>query len=223
MPIDAVIFDMDGVIIDSEDQWLEARIEFAQAHGKQWTSEDQRAVMGRSTEDWARIMHQRLQIDLSVEEVMREVKARILARLEANLIVLPGALEAIRLVAGQYPVGLASGSTTENIRAMLRLTGMQDVFQVVVTGDEIARGKPHPDIYLEAATRLNIEPARCLGIEDSANGIRSLHAAGMKIIAVPSPNYPLAPDVLALADVHLPSLEAFSLELVGTLSASRKS
>jgi beta-phosphoglucomutase-like phosphatase (HAD superfamily) len=99
----------------------------------------------------------------------------------------------------------------------MRLTGLDGTFQTIVYGDDMEHGKPAPDIYLITAERLGVDPARCLGIEDSGNGLRALHAAGMKAIAVPSPGFSLAPEVLALADRVLPSLEAFSLDLIRAL------
>ncbi|MDZ4765596.1 MAG: HAD family phosphatase [Chloroflexota bacterium] len=221
MPIEAIIFDMDGVIVDSEDYWHASRIEYAESLGKTWKMDDQRAVMGRNTIEWAQIMQDRLALDFSLDDIMRDVKARIIAKLEARLPLLPGAVEAIKLAATAYPVALASGSPTAAIQTVMRLTELDKIFKVMVFGDDIERGKPHPDIYFEAAKRLNVAPERCVGIEDSGNGVRSLHAAGMITIAVPSPNFPLSSDILALADVHLPSLESFTLDLVRDLGKQR--
>jgi mannitol-1-/sugar-/sorbitol-6-/2-deoxyglucose-6-phosphatase len=149
--------------------------------------------------------------------VMDEVMALVLARLEARLPVLPGALEAVRLAATRYPVALASGSPIPIIKRVMELTGLDKVFQAMVYGDDQPRGKPHPDVYLETARLLGVSPERCVGIEDSINGIRSLHAAGMKIIAVPSPSFPLPDEIRALADVQLESLEDFSVTLLDAL------
>jgi HAD superfamily hydrolase (TIGR01509 family) len=141
----------------------------------------------------------------------------MVAHYEARLPVLPGAVEAVHIAASGYPVALASGSPTELIDKVMSLTGLDKVFKTIVYGDTISRGKPAPDIYLEAARRLDVSPTTCLGIEDSANGIRSLKAAGMKAIAVPSPEYPLTKEILNLADRVLPTLEEFSVDLVKTL------
>lgn len=213
MAIQAVIFDMDGVIVDSEAYWWQARVEFAATRLQTWTMDDQRLAMGHNTIEWGQIMVDRLAItDQSVESVMHDVTSRVIAKLEARLPVLPGAIEAIRLSAAHYPVGLASGSPTAVIQHVTRATGMDQVFGIMVYGDDMAHGKPAPDIYFEAARQLGVEPGACVGIEDSGNGLRSLRAAGMRAIAVPSPGFPLAPDVLALADLVLPTLESYLLD-----------
>ncbi|MDZ4771214.1 MAG: HAD family phosphatase [Chloroflexota bacterium] len=217
MPIDAVIFDMDGVLLDSERYWYEARIDYAAELGLAWTMDDQRLAMGRSTVEWAQVMRERLHLTTPVETVMADVIARVNAKITAHFPALPGAIESVHTAAAAYPVALASGSPTQVIDRVMAITGLDRVFQHVVYGDDMAHGKPSPDIYFETARRLGIAPERCVGIEDSANGIRALHAAGMKAIAVPSPGFTLPDEVLALADVLLESLEGFSLEMVRRL------
>jgi mannitol-1-/sugar-/sorbitol-6-/2-deoxyglucose-6-phosphatase len=214
MPIEAVIFDMDGVIVASEDYWLESRVEYVGSLGKTWTDDDQRACMGVNTIEWGHLMKQRQSLEPSVDTIMDEVKGRVISRLEARLPVLPGAVEAVHTAASKFRVGLASGSPTAVIKRVTELTGLDKVFEVMVFGDDMERGKPNPDIYWEAARQLGVEPANCVGIEDSSNGVRALKAAGMKIIAVPSPGFALSPEIVAMADVHLSSLEQFSVELV---------
>ncbi|MBK8025244.1 MAG: HAD family phosphatase [Chloroflexi bacterium] len=218
MPIDAVIFDMDGVLLDSEQYWYEARVEFAAARGLTWTMEFQRLAMGRATVEWAHVMQERLHLEMSLQAIMDEVIDRVLEKIAARFPALPGALEAVHTAAKTHPVALASGSPTRVIQTVMSLTGLDRVFQTVVYGDDMERGKPAPDIYLETARRLGVDPSHCLGIEDSGNGVRALHAAGMMIIAVPSPGFSLSDDVLALADLVLPSLESFSLETIQSLS-----
>lgn len=213
MPIQAVIFDMDGVLVDSEAYWWQARVAFAEALGKVWSFDDQRTAMGRNTVEWARVMQERLQIDLPLDDIIGQVCGDVINRLEAHLPLLPGALEAVATAASAYRVALASGSPTPVINKVMALTGLDHVFEAMVYGDDMARGKPAPDIYLEAARRLGLEPEHCLGIEDSGNGLRSLKAAGMYALAVPSPGFPLSDDLLALADRVLPSLESFSVEM----------
>lgn len=215
MLFDAVIFDMDGVLVDSEACWMESRVEFAASLGKVWTLDDQHAVMGRNTVEWAAGMRERLALGaMPLDEIIEPVRGGVIRRLEARLPLLPGALEAVQTAASRYPVALASGSPSLVIDTVMRLSGLERVFNVRVYGDDIPHGKPAPDIYFEAARQLGARPSRCIGIEDSANGLRALHAAGMAAIAVPSPGFGLPPDVLALADRVLPSLEFFSLALL---------
>jgi beta-phosphoglucomutase-like phosphatase (HAD superfamily) len=221
MGIEAVIWDMDGVLVDSEEYWWQSRVAFAQALGKTWTMDDQRAAMGRNTIEWAHVMQERLGLDMAADEIIEQVRGGVITRIEARLPLLPGALEAVHIAAEHFPVALASGSPTQVIEKVMHLTGLDQVFEHMVFGDDIPRGKPAPDIYFEAARRLGVNPARCLGIEDSANGLRALKAAGMAAIAVPSPGFPLPADVLALADHVLPSLESFSLKLVQEIGAGR--
>ena len=214
MPIEAIIFDMDGVLVDSEVYWDKSRVEYARDRGKVWTDEFQRLAMGRSTVGWARVMQEKLTLDESIEEIIAEMKARVIAHYELRMPTRPGALESVEHMKQHFRVGLASGSPTEIIKAVLRITELDQLFEVMIYGDEVPRGKPAPDIYLEALKALGVSPAVSLGIEDSANGLRSLKAAGMFAVAAPSPDYPLPDDVLALADAHITTLEDFTVELV---------
>lgn len=218
MPIKAVIFDMDGVIVDSEAYWWQSRVEFAERRGLTWTMDDQRLAMGRSTIEWARVMQERLHLDdMSLDDIMSEVIGGINRRLAARLPVLPGAVEAVHTAASAYPVALASGSPTSVIKEVMKLTGLDGVFLHTLYGDDMEHGKPDPEIYLKTAQRLGVEPTACAGIEDSGNGLRALHAAGMHAIAVPSPGFPLSAELLALADVKLNALTEFSVELLRSL------
>jgi len=203
--------------MDSEACWFESRIEFAERFGKIWTMDDQRVAMGRSTIEWAEVMRERLSLDLTLDQIMEEVITLVMDRLGERLPVLPGALEAVKLTATRYPIALASGSPTRVIDHVLNITGLHKVFQAVVYGDDMTRGKPDPEIWLTAADKLGVDVTLCAGIEDSGNGIRSLRAAGVYTIAVPSPGFPLSPDVLALADRVLPSLEHFTLDLLDSI------
>lgn len=214
MAIQAVLWDMDGVLLDSEACWFESRIEFAARLGKPWTMDDQRLAMGRSTIEWAHVMQERLDLSMSLDQIMDDVITLVLEKLGTSLPILPGAVEAVKLTASRYPIALASGSPTRVIDHVLELTGLRSVYQTVVYGDDMKRGKPDPEIWLTAAGKLGVDVTRCAGIEDSGNGVRSLKAAGMYIIAVPSPKFPLQADVLALADRVLPSLEHFTLAML---------
>lgn len=217
MPIQAVIFDMDGVLVDSEVYWIQSRQEFAHSIGKTWTLEDQRLAMGRNTVEWAQVMQERLHLDMSLDEIIEKVKGRVMAHYEQRMPVLPGAMEAVQTAAQEYRIALASGSPKDLIDHVMRLTGLDRVFEFIVYADDMPNGKPAPDVYLETARLLNVLPAECVGLEDSVNGVRALHAAGMRIIAVPSPAFPLPEAVAALAHCVLPSLESFSLDLVRSL------
>lgn len=214
MPIEAVIYDMDGVLVDSEVYWDRSRREFAKDRGKTWSEDFQRLAMGRSTVGWARVMQDKLALDESVDEIIAEMKARVIAHYERRMPARPGALESVAEMQRHFRIGLASGSPTEIIKAVLSITGLDQLFEVMIYGDELPRGKPAPDIYLEALKQLGVSPERSLGIEDSANGLRSLKAAGMVAVAAPSPDYPLPPDVLDLADAHITTLEDFTVDLV---------
>jgi mannitol-1-/sugar-/sorbitol-6-/2-deoxyglucose-6-phosphatase len=219
MPIEAVIFDMDGVLVDSEVYWNLSRMEYAKDRNKIWTDAFHREAMGRSTIEWAKVMQHRLELDESLEDIMDEIKSRVIAHYDKKLPTRPGALEAVHLAAKHFRVGLASGSPTNIIQHIMKLTGLDAVFEVMVYGDDFENGKPAPDIYLEAMRQLGVEPSVTVGIEDSANGIRSLHAAGMYIIAAPSPAFPLPDDIRALAHVEIESLTEFSLELLDGITA----
>ena len=221
MPIEAIVFDMDGVLVDSEVYWDKSRIEFARDRGKVWTDDYQRLAMGRSTVGWAQVMQDKLALDESIDEIIAEMKARVIAHYEERMPARPGALESVAEMERHFRVGLASGSPTEIIKAVLRITGLDQIFEVMIYGDEVARGKPAPDIYLEALKRLGVAPAASLGIEDSANGLRSLKAARMFAVAAPSPDYPLPDDILALAHAHITTLEDFTPDLVRRIEQAR--
>lgn len=218
MPIQAVIFDMEGVLMDSEGYWTKAREGFAQAVGKVWTMDDQRAAMGRNTTDWARVMQQRLSLDMPIEQIIQDVIRRVLAQYDERLPAREGALGAVQRLASRYPVGLASGSPTEVIDHVMHQTGLDKVFRVIVKGDTIPNGKPAPDIYLEALRQIKVAPEQAAGIEDSSNGIRSLHNARMFIIAAPSPGFALPAEVEALAHCLISHMDEITLELIAGLA-----
>lgn len=220
MPIEAVIYDMDGVLVDSEVYWLKARVDFAQTLGKTWTDDDQRAAMGRNTIEWAAVMQERLGLEMSLNEIMDAIIRRVRDQYDERMPDRPGALDSVRKLAdsGRYRIGLASGSPTGVIQHVLALTGLDTLFEVMVYGDDMKHGKPAPDIYIEAMRQLDVtDPSRAVGIEDSGNGIRSLKAAGMKIVAAPSPAFPLSQDILALADRHITTLEDFTVTLIESI------
>lgn len=217
MTIEAVVFDMDGVLVDSEVLWRQTREEFARDIGQVWSQEDQVSTMGCSTPAWSRIMVERMKLDMTPEEIAREIKGRLILKYEASLPIRPGAIEAVKLSASRYRVALASGSPNELIDWIMDHTGLAGVFEATMYGDDVTHGKPHPEIYLKVLAKLGVEPANAVGIEDSSNGIKALRAAGMHVIATPGPEFPLAPEVLAMADHVIHSMEDFNLALVADL------
>jgi HAD superfamily hydrolase (TIGR01509 family) len=215
--LQAVMFDQDGVLVDSEGAWDAARRAVATESGGQWKPEATRAMMGMSAPEWSRYMHDSLGVGLAPEEISDRVVSRLLAGYADELPLIPGAVEAVRRVAARWPVGLASSANREVIDAVLTASGLAGVFGATVSGEEVAHGKPAPDIYLEAARRLGVEAAQCAAVEDSTNGLRAAAAAGMKVVAFPNREFPPADDALALASVVLGSLDELSPETLERL------
>ena len=204
--IEAVIFDLDGVLVDSEHVWDEVREELARERGGRWHDGAQADMMGMSSVEWSRYMHDEIGLPEPAEEISDEVVRRMLARYAERLPLVEGAEEAVRRLAGEFPLGLASSSNRPIIDTVLERAGIAELFEATVSSEEVARGKPAPDVYLETARRLGVPPEYCAAVEDSANGIRSAHAAGMRVVAIPNRCYPPPDDALALAQVVLPSL-----------------
>jgi HAD superfamily hydrolase (TIGR01509 family) len=215
----AVIFDLDDVLIDSEAVWERVRREYVEAAGGIWRADSQLAMMGMSTQEWSSYLSRDLGVGRPPEEVAAEVVSRVAAAYGDRPPLLPGAVTAVRALAEIHPLGLASSSPRQLIGIVLSAAGLADAFSVVVSTEEVSRGKPAPDVYLEAARRLGIEPQRCAAVEDSSNGLRAAAAAGMRVIAIPNRRYPPDPDALALADLALPDLTALSPEAVRGLGA----
>jgi HAD superfamily hydrolase (TIGR01509 family) len=216
----AVVFDLDGVLLDSEQRWNEAKEALVRETGGTWRDEAPHVMMGMSSPEWSAYLMNDLAVPLGQPEINREVVRRMEDGYRAGLPLLPGAGETVRALAARWPLGLASSSNRELIDLFLELAGFGDAFRVTVSSEEVARGKPSPDVYLEAASRLGADPARCVAIEDSSNGIRAGHAAGMAVIAVPNPHYPPAEDALALAAATVDGVAAISPELVASLPVS---
>ena len=212
--ITAVVLDMDGVLIDSEQLWDEVREQLARERGGRWHERAQAEMMGMSSTEWSRYMHDVIGLAEPPEEINAEVVRRLLARYQESLPVMPGAVAAVERLAARWPLGLASSSNREVIDTVLELAGIAHLFRATVSSEEVEHGKPAPDAYLEAARRLGVDPTSCAAVEDSANGIRSARAAGMRVIAIPNPHYPPSEDVLALADVVLHSLDELTPERV---------
>jgi HAD superfamily hydrolase (TIGR01509 family) len=210
---DAVVFDLDGVIVDSEHVWDEVREELARERGGRWHPGAQRDMMGMSSTEWSRYMHDAIGLPEPPEEISAEVVRRLAARYREELPLVPGAAEAVRRLAAAFPLGLASSSNREIIDLVLDLADLAGCFRATVSSEEVARGKPAPDVYLEAAARLGVDPRACVAIEDSHNGIRSAKAAGMRVVALPNERYPPGVEALAEADAVVASPD----ELVGAL------
>lgn len=215
--IDAIIFDMDGLLVDSEPLWQRARIEAFGAERLQWTDHDQNQVMGSSTLGWARYIEARLDHELTVEEIIERVVSQMEAHYRESVPLLPGAESVIGLVQGRYTLGVASGSSYRLINAVLEGTGWRDLFVEVLSSDDLPRGKPAPDIYLEITRRMGVPVERAAVFEDSTNGILSGHAAGVKVLAVPGAYHKPAAEVLAKADRVLDSLDEVTLAMLAAL------
>jgi HAD superfamily hydrolase (TIGR01509 family) len=208
--IDGVVFDLDGVLIDSEGAWNAARREVALEHEGHWPDDAQRVMMGMSSTEWSTYMHDELGVTLSPERISDTVVARLMELYREHLPLLPGARDAVIALGRVWRLGLASSANRPIIDLALDLAGLSEQFAATVSSEEVARGKPAPDVYLEAARRLELPAGRCAAVEDSSNGLRSAAAAGMMVIAVPNREFTPAPDAVALADDVLDSLAELS-------------
>ena len=215
--IEAVIFDLDGVLIDSEPVWEEVRRDFVASHGGHWAPDTQRRLMGMSTPEWARYLSADLGAGLPPGEVAAEVIGEMADRYARHLPLMPGAVGAVRRMADRWPLGLASSSPPALIETVLKAAGIQSLFVTAVSTEEVPHGKPAPDVYLTVADRLGVSPARGAAVEDSSNGLRSAGAAGLPVVAVPHPRYPPDPDALALARVVLRGLSELTPDLIAGL------
>ena len=214
-PIEAVIFDLDGVIVDSEIWWDQVRQDFARAHGRQWTVDDRHAVMGANSRQWSETMRSRLRLDLDPSAIEAAVVEAMVERYERDgPPEIPGAVDAVRRVANARPTGLASSSHRDVIDAALRASGLVDAFRAVVSSDEVAHGKPAPDVFLATARRLGVVPERTLVIEDSLNGVKAARAAGMRVVLVPNASVPPAPGAAELADVVVERLADLDIDAI---------
>jgi HAD superfamily hydrolase (TIGR01509 family) len=215
--IEAVVFDLDGVIIDSEEAWEEERRAYAAEHGRQFLPDSQERMMGMSTGEWSRHLAVDVGIGVPPEQVATDVLDRMAVRYRNALPLVPGAVDAVRRLAARFPLALASSSARILIDQVLASAGLTDAFRVTLSTEEVPRGKPFPDVYLEAAKRLGRPPAVCAAVEDSSNGLRSAAAAGMTVIAVPHGVYPPAPDALAAAALVVTNLDDLTAEAVANL------
>jgi HAD superfamily hydrolase (TIGR01509 family) len=212
--IEAVVFDLDGLLIESEELWNEVREELVRERGGSWTESAQRDMMGMSSTEWSRYIHAELGVPDPPERINELVVERMAERYRSSLPLLAGAVEAVRRIAARWPLGLASSSNRALIDRALELSGLAPLFQATVSSEEVARGKPAPDVYLEAARRVGVDPSRAAAVEDSEAGLRSAQAAGMRVIAIPNRSFPPGDDALGLADVVLESLDDLTPEAI---------
>jgi HAD superfamily hydrolase (TIGR01509 family) len=211
---EAVVFDLDGVLVDSESVWGEAKRQLTVEAGGNWHPDAIREMMGMSSIEWSRYLHDRLDVPMAPKEINDAVVERIIALYRERLPLLPGAVEAVRSLAERWALAVASSSNRPVIDLVLELAGIAEAFAATVSSEEVDRGKPAPDVYLEAGRRLGVSPDRCVAIEDSTNGIRAAVAAGMIVIAIPNCEFPPDPDSLRLAAKTLRSLEELTPERV---------
>ena len=212
--IDAVIFDLDGVLLDSESAWLAAKRAVSDEWGGTWNEEASRAMLGMSAPEWSAYMRDELSIERAAEEIDAEVVRLLLEGYHERLPLLPGAVEAVERLAARWRLGLASSSNLEVIDRVMEVSGWGQVFRTWVSSEEVARGKPAPDVFLEAARRLGVDPAAAAGVEDSRNGIRAAHEAGLRVIAIPNREFPPGQEALTLADAVLESLDELTPAVV---------
>jgi HAD superfamily hydrolase (TIGR01509 family) len=217
--IAAVVFDLDGVLVDSEQVWDEARREVVAEHGGRWREDAATDMLGMSSREWPRYLRDELGVELEPRAISDAVVARVDEHYRRRLPLLPGAVEAVRRIGGRWPLGLATSSNREIVDLVLELAGLAADFAVTLSTEEVGEGagKPAPDVYLEACRRLDAAPEAAAAVEDSSNGLRAAHAAGMRVIAVPNPQArgaPPADDALALADARIERLDELTVALV---------
>jgi HAD superfamily hydrolase (TIGR01509 family) len=216
--IEAVVFDMDGVLIDSEPVWERVRRGFVADRGGSWPDDAQTRLMGMSTAEWSAYLASDFGLSgLTGPQVADQVVAAMAVEYSGHLPLLPGAVDAVRSLAGRWPLAVASSSPRSLIETVLAAAGLGSAFEAVVSSEEVPRGKPAPDVYLAAADRLAARPTACAAVEDSTNGLRAAASAGCAVIAIPRPEYPPAADALAAASLVLPSLNVLTPELVEPL------
>ena len=217
MSVGSIVFDLDGVLVDSEQLWDRARRELVAERGGSWRDEATQTMMGMSSREWSRYMHDALRVDLDPAEISAVVVDRLEQLYRQELPLLPGARDAVTALATIWPLGLASSANREVIDLVLELAELESCFDATVSSEEVPHGKPAPDVYLEVARRLAVAAVDCAAVEDSTSGLRAAAAAGMTVIALPNPAFPPTEDALRLATAVIHSLD----ELRPTLSALR--
>ena len=213
----AVVFDLDGVLIESEQVWDAAREELVRERGGKWDERATTDMMGMSSKEWSSYMHERLGVPITPAEINDDVVRRVTAAYRERLPILPHAIETVQELARRWRLGVASSSNRPIIELVLDRMGVRNCFDAVVSSEEVERGKPAPDVYIAAARQLGVEPGDCVAVEDSTNGIKAAGAAGMRTIAVPNRELPPADDVLKSAAVVVSSLAEVTVDLVASL------
>jgi HAD superfamily hydrolase (TIGR01509 family) len=217
MTVSAIVLDLDGVIVDTEEVWDRERRAYVQAHGGTWTDEATRAMQGMSSGEWSAYLRDELGADGDPPAISQAVAGMVVAAIERDLPLLPGAVRAVNALSHAYTLALASSANREVIDAVLDGAGLTERFAATVSSEEVPNGKPSPDVYLEAAARIAVDPTACAAVEDSSNGLRAAHAAGMVVIATPNHAFPPAPDALALARVVVDGIRDVTPELVASV------
>lgn len=216
--INAVIFDLDGVLVDSEQWWDEIRCGLASEHNLPWPEDATRLMQGMSTAEWSAYLSNSVGIPGDANEIARTVIDRMEARYAQRLPVIDGAIEAVSEIAARWPVGIASSSPRVLIDTVLEVAQLDDVVTASLSTEQVRAGKPSPEVYTRVAELLGVDPVRTVGIEDSSNGLRSAHAAGLIVVAIPNPTYPPAPDAIELADAILADISLLTPAMVDGLA-----
>lgn len=217
--IEGVVFDLDGVLVDSEQVWDDVRRKFVQERGGRWSDRATTDMIGMSSPEWSRYLRDELGVDDEPDRISAAVVELMRDRYRVRLPLLPGAVDAVERLAARWPLGLASSSNRPVIDTVLAESALDRFFTVTVSSEEVPRGKPSPDVYLEAVRRLGLRPGACAAIEDSGNGLRSAATAGLRVLAVPNPHFPPPADALALAAVVVPTLADLTAEVVSGVSS----
>jgi HAD superfamily hydrolase (TIGR01509 family) len=212
--IEAVVFDLDGVLLQSEEVWDAVRESYTREHGGRYSPDIQRAMMGMNSKEWSRYLHDVAGVPDQPAAINDEVVGRVLDSYRTHLPLIDGATDAVRRLAAAFPLGLASSSNRPVIDAVLDIAGLTPFFRATVSSEEVPRGKPAPDVYEEAARRLGADPVRCAAVEDSHNGIRSAKAAGMCVIAIPNQRYPPDHAALTKTDLTINTLDDLTVDLI---------
>jgi HAD superfamily hydrolase (TIGR01509 family) len=219
-PVEAVVLDLDGVLIEGEEVWDAVREQLVRERGGHWAAGAQAAMMGMSSPEWSTYMAGELLVPMEPAAISSETVARVAARYAEALPLVDGAVEVVRELAGRWPLGLASSANRPIIELVLDRSGLTGCFRTTVSSEEVARGKPAPDVYQEAAARLGVPPERCAAVEDSANGLRSAAAAGMWVVAVPNRRYPPPAELVQAADLALTEVRQLTPAAIERLGAA---